>query len=376
MEIYLPGKKRNLRNKRRFLKKGSFLALFVFSLALNGYFVFFQKGLEETPVSVAAGSPEPPALEERTATAAPVSGGVPGEAVPLPKAGTFEVKNASFTLPEALEGGNVHTLRFKIRNSLNRTFCDTLTQADGCEILSAYVARLLIWFIDINKQIRNGDEVSLVYEELEAEERYRILKLVFKSGYLGETFEANYYKYPGPRYGSYFDATGKSIVPRIVDKETPVRNYVEITSLPGEYRKGRFRGHTGTDFKTPMGAPVYSSFDGRVIRKNWNVRLNGYSLEIDHPRAGVKTRYLHLSKVLVDVGSFVAQSQKIAESGNTGRSFAPHLHYEILSRNSNKVIYNPFQTKTHKIYYPRVPSQRKGEFLKTVERYDSTLGKG
>lgn len=376
MEIYLPGNKRSLRNKRRYLKRGSFLALFAFSLALNGYFIFFQKGLGKTPVSVAAGRLEPPVLKGKAATAAPVSGGVPGEAVLLPKAEDVEVKNASFTLPEALEGGNIHTLRFKVRNSLNRAFCDTLTQANGCEVLSAYAARLLVWFVDINKQIRNGDEVSLIYEELEAEERYRILKLVFKSRYLKKTFEANYYKYPGPRYGSYFDATGKSIVPRIVDKETPVRNYAAITSLPGEYRKGRFRGHTGTDFKTPLGAPVYSSFDGRVIRKNWNSRLNGYSLEIDHPRAGVKTRYLHLSKVLVDVGSLVAQSQKIAESGNTGRSFAPHLHYEILSRNSRKIIYNPFQSKAHKIYYPRVPSQRKEEFLRTVERYDSTLGKG
>ena len=174
-------------------------------------------------------------------------------------------------------------------------------------------------------------------------------------------------------YGAFFSADGKEISPRIVDPEAPIRDYVEITSLPGDYRKGKFRDHSGTDFKAPTGTHVYSGFDGRVTRRNWNIKANGYSLEIDHPGANVKTRYLHLSRTLVKPGQTVKQGQKIAESGNTGRSFAPHLHYELLSRSAKPTVQNPFKSKAHKTYYRRVPPQRKQAFLKTVALYDSAL---
>lgn len=346
--------------------------LFAASLALNIYFVFFQDGPGESPETLAALNPgNQPAGEIAQVTAAPAT---PVSATtPLEPKNSLNIKNVSFVVPDHFNGRKLRSIHFEIKNSLNYTLCSILTRAEGCEVLSAYMGRLLAWFIDINKQVRNGDSVNLIYEEIDGEDRFHILKLKYRSQFFKKMFEANYFKYPGPRYGTFFDADGKAIAPRIVDKEAPIRDYIEITSLPGDYRKGRFRGHSGTDFKAPTGTPVYSSFAGRVTRRNWNIGANGYGLEIDHPGTNLKTRYLHLSKTLVKAGQFVKQGQKIAESGNSGRSFAPHLHYELLSRGSKPTVKNPFKSKAHKTYHRQVPPQRKDDYMKIVALYDSSL---
>jgi murein DD-endopeptidase MepM/ murein hydrolase activator NlpD len=103
------------------------------------------------------------------------------------------------------------------------------------------------------------------------------------------------------------------------------------------------------------------------------VRANGYCVELDHPAQGIKTRYLHLSRVLVKRGQYVKQGEAIAQSGNTGRSFAPHLHYEVLSRGKKKTIYNPFDFKYHKTYRRKISNQETGDYLMIIRRYDTIL---
>ena len=186
--------------------------------------------------------------------------------------------------------------------------------------------------------------------------------------------EANFYKERGMKYGGYFDLNGKEIPQRIVKEQSPIDEYLEIVSLPGDFRKGR-RGHAGTDFKAKVGTPIRSTFDGRVSRANWNRRANGYCIEIDHPNQKIKTRYLHLSRVLVKRGQYVKQGEIIGKSGNTGRSFAPHLHYEVRGRNHKNTVYNPFDFKYHKTYQRDISDQERGEFKKTVSVYDAFYDK-
>ncbi len=97
-----------------------------------------------------------------------------------------------------------------------------------------------------------------------------------------------------------------------------------ITSRFG-YRWGRL--HAGTDVGVMTGTTVRASRAGQVTVAGW---LGGYGncVMIDHGD-GVVTVYGHLSEVTVSVGEYVDQGERVALSGNTGRSTGPHLHFEI-----------------------------------------------
>lgn len=85
--------------------------------------------------------------------------------------------------------------------------------------------------------------------------------------------------------------------------------------------------HTGVDIAVPTGTKVKAAGAGKVTHAGWSPGY-GYLVTIDHGY-GIVSMYGHNSKVLVDVGQWVARGDIIAKSGNTGRSTGPHVHYEI-----------------------------------------------
>jgi murein DD-endopeptidase MepM/ murein hydrolase activator NlpD len=94
---------------------------------------------------------------------------------------------------------------------------------------------------------------------------------------------------------------------------------------------GGYEFHAGQDIKVDVGTLVSAAAEGTVIKAGYESGY-GYLVEIDHGN-GLTTRYGHLSKVLVTEGQVVKRGAVIAESGNTGRSTGPHLHYEVRINN-------------------------------------------
>jgi hypothetical protein len=86
--------------------------------------------------------------------------------------------------------------------------------------------------------------------------------------------------------------------------------------------------HHGIDFTAPTGTPIYSTGAGKVVRAEYS-RTYGNVVEIDHG-FGYRTIYAHMHKSGVKRGDEVTRGQQIGEVGSTGRSTAPHCHYEIL----------------------------------------------
>jgi len=88
------------------------------------------------------------------------------------------------------------------------------------------------------------------------------------------------------------------------------------------------RGHFGVDIATKSGAPVFSTGDG-VVKDVYDDEILGKTVVISH-WGGVETLYAHNSKILVTKGEPVMQHQVIALAGSTGKSVAPHLHFEVI----------------------------------------------
>ena len=89
--------------------------------------------------------------------------------------------------------------------------------------------------------------------------------------------------------------------------------------------------HRGVDFAVSEGTRVYATADGTVSEVNSKKGASsGISVTIKHGKSGYTTFYGHLSRASVRKGQRVRQGDIIGLSGNSGLSFAPHLHYEVL----------------------------------------------
>ncbi|MDG2342030.1 MAG: M23 family metallopeptidase [Cytophagales bacterium] len=88
------------------------------------------------------------------------------------------------------------------------------------------------------------------------------------------------------------------------------------------------RMHYGLDFSVKKGTPIYATANGRVVIIKSSFGGFGKYIYLDHGN-GYRTVYGHLNKFNVRKGQKVKRGELIAYSGNSGRSTAPHLHYEV-----------------------------------------------
>ncbi len=100
-----------------------------------------------------------------------------------------------------------------------------------------------------------------------------------------------------------------------------------ITEGFGEGYSWRGYGHTGLDFATPSGSPVFAVASGTVISAQYAGGC-GYMVEL-RLEDGTELKYCHNSSLATSVGAKVRVGDVIAYSGNTGHSTGPHVHLEV-----------------------------------------------
>ncbi|GMN11194.1 M23 family metallopeptidase [Croceitalea sp. MTPC9] len=122
--------------------------------------------------------------------------------------------------------------------------------------------------------------------------------------------------------------------------------------------------HRGMDFTAPRGTPIFATGNGKVTRADNNSSGFGKHIRIDHGH-GYLTIYAHLSKYNVTKGQKVKRGDLIGFVGNTGRSEAPHLHYEVWK---DKERINPIN-----FYYGSLSPQEFENMLKYANQENQSL---
>jgi murein DD-endopeptidase MepM/ murein hydrolase activator NlpD len=144
-------------------------------------------------------------------------------------------------------------------------------------------------------------------------------------------------------------ASYETIYDRVKSDINRIRHIPSIRPVSGGFLNSSFgyrqdpidnirRFHQGQDITVPSGAPIFSPADG-VVKRAYYIGGFGNHIKLEHS-SGYSTTFAHLSKIFVRHGQKIKRGTIIGETGNTGRSTAPHLHYEVHYRGTPK---NPLE---------------------------------
>ena len=205
--------------------------------------------------------------------------------------------------------------------------------------IAADIADILGWDVDVDKDLRPGDEFRVIYENIwqvgmGSAQAGKVLatELVVR----GKKHTAVLFENEDGE-GGYYRPGGESV------SRTFLRYPVEYTEITSQFSMDRFhpilgqrRPHWGVDLAAPYGTPVRAAAHGTVSVSGWESGL-GKTVRIDHA-GGVASTYGHLSTMAPAIvpGAEVERGQVIGYVGSTGLSTGSHLHYE-LTRNGDHV---------------------------------------
>ena len=194
------------------------------------------------------------------------------------------------------------------------------------------MVRIYSYDVDFQRKVQPGDSFDVFYagddEGSSSIEKNDVLFASLTVG--GETKKYYRFQTPDDAVVDYYDETGKSAKKFLVRK--PVNNAIMRSGFGGRRHPilGYVKMHTGVDWATPYGTPIFASGNGVVEKVGWEGGYGKY-VRLKHNN-GYETAYGHMSAFAkgLEVGKRVRQGQVIGFVGSTGVSTGAHVHYEIL----------------------------------------------
>lgn len=224
-----------------------------------------------------------------------------------------------------------------LRGQLNGSFAVSAKRAGLNNSEISEVVKALQWQMDFRK-LRRGDHFSVLLS------REMLAGRNEQSQLLGVRLLSNGKDYSAIRAedGKFYDYYGSGLAHGFLRFPTSRPYRVSSNFNPRRLNPvtGRIAPHKGVDFALPIGTPVLAVGDGEIVVAKRSGGAGNY-IAIRHGRQYM-TRYMHLKKMLVKPGQKVKRGERIALSGNTGRSTGPHLHYEVWVNNQ---AVNPLTVK-------------------------------
>lgn len=265
---------------------------------------------------------------------------------------------------EPLAGSGLARASVTIEGPLESALVSAVGPAVG-QPLAQVVTRTLVWWVDVPGDLLRGDALDVLYELRPGEEPL-VHAVRFASGRTGQTHRAYRFHAQGDANPRYYLPNAEELELRL--QGSPLDDYEQVTSLLRDGRR-----HKGVDFKTPVGTPVKAPFTGVVRRKNWSFKFNGNCLELEET-GGRRRRalFLHLSELprSVQVGTRFSMGTVMAQSGNSGRSYAPHLHYQLMTQDER--VLDPYEV--HPTYRRSLGASQRPAFEAEMRRLDALLG--
>ena len=194
------------------------------------------------------------------------------------------------------------------------------------------MVRIYSYDVDFQRKVQPGDSFDVFYagedEGATITEKTEVLFASLTVG--GETKKYYRFQTPDDAVVDYYDETGKSAKKFLVRK--PVNNAIMRSGFGGRRHPilGYVKMHTGVDWATPYGTPIFASGNGVVEKVGWEGGYGKY-VRLKHNN-GYETAYGHMSAYAkgMEPGKRVRQGQVIGFVGSTGMSTGAHVHYEIL----------------------------------------------
>ncbi len=221
-----------------------------------------------------------------------------------------------------------------VQGKIESSLWNTITQQNINPMLALELSDIYAWTIDFFG-LQPGDSFSVVYDELYVDDD------IVGLGHI----HAAYFRHNGNEYfaipfvqdsvESYYDFDGNSL------RRAFLKAPLHFRRIASRYSHSRFhpilkiyRPHHGVDYSAPVGTPVYSIGDGKVIEMAYKGQA-GRMVKIRH-NSIYTSAYLHLSRYAGNIkpGAYVRQGDIIGYVGSSGLSTGPHLDFRVYKNGS------------------------------------------
>jgi murein DD-endopeptidase MepM/ murein hydrolase activator NlpD len=235
--------------------------------------------------------------------------------------------------------------------------------------LALKLSDIYAWDIDFSRDMRNGDTVKVIVEELWVGEAFKGYGDILAAEIINNGKTHTAYRFKSNNYTDYYDRKGKSL------RKALLKSPLKFKYISSRFSKRRlhpklriYRPHLGVDYSAPSGTPVSASGSGTIRFAGYKGQ-NGRMVRIKH-NGGYETYYGHLSRIPKKVrkGKKVSQGDIIGYVGSTGLATGPHLDYRI---KFNGRFVDPL-----KIKLPRgksIPRNLMASFMKVADKFNSRL---